>query len=80
MRSGGNTEVKVYRDAELVGSWSVNGRMLTRPRSLNFMLGAGEDPSAGFVGLVDELRITPGIVPHMEFLTPRRKTTTLIIR
>lgn len=79
-RSGGNAEVKVYRDAELVGSWSANGRMLTRPRSLNFMLGAGEDPSAGFVGLVDELRITPGIVPHTEFLTPRRKTTTLIIR
>ena len=79
-RSGGNTEVKVYRDAELVGSWTANGRMLTRPRSLNFMLGAGEDSAAGFVGLVDELRVTPGIVPESEFLTPRRKITTVILR
>ena len=79
-RSDGNTEIKVYRDAELVGSWTANGRLLTRPRELNFMLGAGEDAAAGFVGLVDELRITPGIVPHTEFLTSRRKISTIVVR
>ena len=79
-RSDGNTEIKVYRDAELVGSWTAAGRLLTRPRELNFMLGAGEDAAVGFVGLVDELRVTPGIVPHTEFLTPRRKSSTIIIR
>jgi hypothetical protein len=44
------------------------------------MLGAGEDAAAGFVGLVDELRITPRIVPHTEFLTPRRKISTIVVR
>ncbi|MBQ5794798.1 MAG: LamG domain-containing protein [Kiritimatiellae bacterium] len=79
-RSAGNTEVKVYRDYELAGTWTAEGRLLTRPRELNFMIGAGEDTAAGFVGLVDELRITPGIVPHTEFLTPRRKISTIVVR
>jgi hypothetical protein len=79
-RSAGNTEVKVYRDYELAGTWTAEGRLLTRPRELNFMLGAGEDAAAGFVGLVDELRIAPGIVPESGFLTPRRKISTIILR
>ena len=76
----GNSVVKMYRDYELIDTWTVQGRIITRPRFMNFMLGAGEDPAAAFNGWIDELRITPGIVPVDEFIYPLRKGLRLIVR
>ena len=45
-----------------------------------FMIGAGEDTTAGFTGFVDELRVSPGIVAATEFLTPKKSGGILILR
>jgi hypothetical protein len=64
----------------LIDTWTLQGEIITRPRLMNFMLGAGEDPAAAFNGWIDELRITPGIVPVDEFIYPLRKGFRLIVR
>ncbi len=79
-RSGSDTEVRLYRDAALVGSWGVSGRLATAPRLVSFMLGAGEDASVGFVGGIDELRVSPGVVDSGRFMTPVRKGAVVVIR
>lgn len=78
--SGENTMVRLYRDAVLVGSWAVEGRIITAPRLMNFMLGAGEDETIGFVGNIDELRVSPGIVESDRFMTPTWKGLTIVFR
>lgn len=78
--AGADTAVRLYRDAELVGSWNATGRLRTAPRLMNFMLGAGEDPTAGFVGHIDELRVSPGLVDPGKFMTPVRRGHVLVIR
>ena len=78
--SGGNTVATLYKDAELVESWTADGTILTRPADMNFMIGAGEDATAGFVGLVDELRVTPGQVDPSDFLTPVRNGFCIIFK
>ena len=77
---GADTLVSVYRDKSLVGTWSATGRLLTNPREMNLMLGAGEDQSAGFSGCIDELRIAPGIVDPSSFMTPISNGMTIIVR
>lgn len=78
--SGGNTVATLYKDAELVESWTADGKILTSPGDMNFMIGAGEDAAAGFVGLVDELRVTPGQVDPSDFLTPVRNGFCIIFQ
>jgi hypothetical protein len=69
----GHSVISLYRDYALVGTWTATGTILARPRLMNFMLGAGEDPAAGFDGWIDELRVTPGLVPVEEFLFPKNR-------
>ena len=76
----GNSVVSLYKDYALVGKWTLNGKIVTRPRELNLMLGAGENPSAGFDGWIDELRITPGVVPVGEFVYPKMKGFIFILQ
>jgi hypothetical protein len=76
----GNSVVKMYRDYELIDVWTLHGKIITRPRLMNFMIGAGEDPAAAFNGWIDELRITPGVVPVEEFVYPLRKGHFLLVR
>lgn len=78
--SGGDTVATLYKDAELVESWTADGTILTRPADMNFMIGAGEDATAGFVGLIDELRVTPGLVDPSDFLTPNPRGIAIIVR
>ena len=78
--AGADTVAELYRDAVLVGTWDINGRLPTRPREMNFMLGAGEDPSVGFNGWIDELRVTPGVRSASTFLTPFFKGTLIIFK
>lgn len=80
VRNGGDTVVNLYRDAALVGAWNVAGRLLTNPFAMNFMLGAGEDPSAGFTGWIDELRVAPGVVAPEKFLTAFHNGLAIILR
>ena len=77
---GDDTKVSLYKDAAKVGEWTAEGRLVTNPRLMNFMVGAGEDATAGFTGFVDELRVSPGIVAAAEFLTPKKSGGILILR
>ena len=78
--NGDDSVVTLFKDAEAVGSWNVSGRLVTKPSAMNFMIGAGEDETAGFVGLIDELRVSPGIVESSAFLTPLHKGLIIFCR
>ena len=67
-------------DAALVGTWNVTGRLPTRLRESNFMLGAGETPGAGFTGWIDEIRVTPGVLSPSKFMTPFRNGMVVVVR
>ena len=77
---GEDSVARLYRDAALVGTWNVTGRLPTRLRESNFMLGAGETPGAGFTGWIDEIRVTPGVLDPSKFMTPLRRGTILVVR
>jgi hypothetical protein len=76
----GNTAVKLYKDYELVDTWTLEGKIVTRPRLMNFMLGAGEDSTVGFNGYIDEFRLTPGFVPVSSFLYPVRLGSVILVK
>ena len=75
----GNSVVKLYKDYELVDSWTLQGKIMTRPQLMNFMLGAGEDSSVGFNGWIDEFSVTPGLVPVSSFIYPVQTGLTIIL-
>ena len=77
---GDDSAVTLFKDAVPVGSWNVSGRLLTKPALMNFMMGAGEDETAGFAGLIDELRVSPGIVDSALFMTPFRRGSIILVR
>lgn len=76
----GNTAVKLYKDYELIDTWTLDGKIVTRPRLMNFMLGAGEDSTVGFDGWIDEFRLTPGIVPASSFIYPVRVGSLILVK
>jgi hypothetical protein len=76
----GNSVVKLYKDYELVDTWTLDGKIVTRPRLMNFMLGAGEDSTVGFNGYIDEFRLTPGFVPVSSFLYPVRLGSVILVK
>jgi hypothetical protein len=76
----GNSVVKLYKDYELVDTWTLDGKIVTRPRLMNFMLGAGEDTTVGFNGWIDEFRLTPGFVPASSFIYPVRLGSVILVK
>lgn len=53
---------------------------MTNPSRWHRPFGAGDDPSVGFIGWIDELRVTPGVRSVSTFLTPVHKGFLIIFR
>ena len=80
MTENGNSIVKLYKDHELVDTWTLDGTIATRPLDMNFMLGAGEDVTAPFNGWIDEFTVTPGFVPASEFVYAVQKGLIILVK
>lgn len=79
-REGDDTLVRLYRDAAECGEWLAKGHLITQPRLMNFMIGGSEDGAAGFIGNIDELRVSPGVVDPERLLAPVFRGMTVVVR
>ena len=77
---GADTQATLYCDYIAVGAHTFTGGLMTRFRDTNLMLGAGDVADAGFDGWIDELRVTPGILPPEQFLWAESLGLMMLLR
>jgi hypothetical protein len=63
----GNVKVSLFRDYRKVGEWTAVGR-LSQPVGAGLRLGLAFDDAVPFVGAIDELRITSGVLTPDRFM------------
>ena len=79
-KTGADTQATLYRDYVAVETHTFTGGLLTRFRDTNLMLGAGDVANAGFDGWIDELRVTPGVLPPERFLWAEQVGLMIFLR
>jgi hypothetical protein len=62
-----NVKVSLFRDYRKVGEWTAVGR-LSQPVGAGLRLGLAFDDAVPFVGAIDELRITSGVLTPDRFM------------
>ena len=80
--SAGGTDgtAEVFRDGVQLGAWTFNGRLPSRPRAADLVIGAGDDATAGFTGVLDELRMTAGFLSAERFMYAYTPGLAFVIR
>ena len=80
--SAGGTDgtAEVFRDGVQLGAWTFDGRLPSRPRTADLVLGAGDDATAGFTGVLDELRMTAGFLSAEQFMYASTPGLAFVIR
>ena len=80
--SAGGTDgtAEVFRDGVQLGAWTFNGRLPSRPRAADLVIGAGDDATAGFTGVLDELRMTAGFLSAERFMYAYTPGLACVIR
>lgn len=71
--------VRVCRDYVEVGRWEIEGT-LSAPVGGGVSLGVSDDPSIGFRGFIDALRVTEGALTAPRFLRAIREGLLLLLR
>ena len=71
---------EVFRDGVQLGAWTFNGRLPSRPRAADLVIGAGDDATAGFTGVLDELRMTAGFLSAERFMYAYTPGLACVIR
>ena len=79
-KAGADTQATLYLDYVAVEAHTFTGGLMTRFRDTNLMLGAGDVANAGFDGWIDELRVTPGVLPPEQFLWAETIGALLLVR
>ena len=76
---GENVGVSLFRDYRKVGEWDAVGR-LSEPVGAGLRLGLASDNAVPFIGVLDELRITSGILTPDRFMRASGPGFTLHFR
>ena len=77
---GADGTAEVFRDGVQLGAWTFDGRLPCDPAEANLTLGGGDEGAAGFVGALDELRMTAGFLPAERFMSAFTPGLAFVIR